>query len=61
MNRTRLIVAIVIGLVGLVWLGQGLGLVPGSFMTGNPTWAILGALLLAGALLYGLWPRLRRR
>lgn len=57
----RLIVAVVIGLVGLVWLGQGLGLVPGSFMTGNPTWAILGALLLAGALLYGLWPRLRRR
>ena len=59
-TRTRPVVAVIIALVGLVWLGQGLGYVPGSFMTGDPTWAILGALLIVGAAAYGFLPRLRR-
>lgn len=38
-------------LVGAVWLGQGLGYIPGSFMTGDRFWAIAGAALVAvGAL-----------
>lgn len=48
-------------LVGLVWIGQGLGVVPGSFMTGQRQWAAYGALAaVVGALLlwrYGRGPR----
>jgi hypothetical protein len=46
----RWIIAAVLALAGLVWLGQGLGLIPGSFMTGSTTWAVIGAacLLVAG-------------
>jgi hypothetical protein len=36
--------------VGLVWVGQGVGLIEGSFMTGQPFWAILGATMLAVAI-----------
>jgi hypothetical protein len=42
--------AILLGLMGLVFLGQGLGLIPGSFMTGDPFWAVVGAILVAAAL-----------
>jgi hypothetical protein len=34
-------------LVGGVWLLQGLGILPGSFMTGQPFWAVMGAIFLA--------------
>jgi hypothetical protein len=50
MRPTRLVLAAVLALVGLVWLGQGVGLIGGSFMTGSPLWAVIGALLLALAL-----------
>ena len=34
--------------VGLVWIGQGLGILRGSsFMVGDPTWAVTGAVLVA--------------
>jgi len=45
----RLIGGILIGLLGLVWLGQGLNLIKGSFMTGQTQWAIIGAILLVVA------------
>jgi hypothetical protein len=34
--------------LGLIWIGQGVGLLPGSFMTGQAMWAIIGALLALG-------------
>ena len=37
-------------LMGLVWIGQGLGYVKGSFMTGAALWAWIGA----GAAVAGL-------
>jgi hypothetical protein len=33
-------------LVGGVWIGQGAGLIKGSFMTGSPTWLAIGLLCL---------------
>jgi hypothetical protein len=41
--RVRMLAGAVIGVAGVVWLGQGLGLIPGSFMTGDPFWAAAGA------------------
>ena len=49
--RTRWIIAGVCVLAGLVWIGQGLGILTGSgFMVGDRTWAIAGAgLVILGA------------
>ena len=61
MQRTRWAVIAVMVLVGLVWIGQGLGLLQGSsFMVGDPFWAFAGlALVVAGAALAAVI--LRRR
>jgi hypothetical protein len=41
-----LIVGTLAVLVGGVWVGQGAGLIKGSFMTGSPTWLAIGLLCL---------------
>lgn len=41
-----LIVGALAVLVGGVWIGQGAGLIKGSFMTGSPTWLAIGLLCL---------------
>ncbi len=46
---TRRVIAALLALVGFVWLGQGVGLIPGSFMTGQAFWAIAGVAMLAAA------------
>jgi hypothetical protein len=47
MRYVLLIVGGLMVLVGGVWLLQGVGILPGSFMTGQPFWAIAGAVFLA--------------
>ena len=55
--RGRLIAGLLLLLVGLVWVGQGLGLLRGSsFMVDDTRWAlagaaavVIGAVLLVGA------------
>jgi len=46
MRRSRLVIALILALVGLVWLGQGLALIKGSAMSGSSVWAIVGTILL---------------
>jgi len=41
------VIAAVLILAGLVWIGQGLGLIPGSFMSRQIFWAVVGAALIA--------------
>jgi hypothetical protein len=41
----RLIVAAVCGIVGVVWIAQGVGVLHGSPMTGQAFWAVAGAAL----------------
>jgi hypothetical protein len=41
-----LIVGTLAVLVGGVWIGQGAGLIQGSFMTGSSTWLAIGLLCL---------------
>ena len=41
--RSRWIIAAVLALVGIVWIGQGTGVIRGSgFMTDDIRWAIVG-------------------
>ena len=52
MRYVLLILGGLMVLVGGVWLLQGISILPGSFMTGQPFWAVMGAIFLAvGALL----------
>ncbi len=49
------IVGVALILAGGVWFMQGVGVLPGSFMSGQPQWAIYGGLAIllgAGVLLY---------
>jgi hypothetical protein len=58
--RGRVIAALLLIAVGLVWIGQGTGILQGSsFMVGDPTWAAIGGLLVAGGA--GLAISARRR
>jgi hypothetical protein len=47
----RLIIGALLLIAGVIWLGQGLNLIKGSFMTGDPTYAVIGAIVALG----GLW------
>ncbi len=58
---TRFVLAAIAALVGLVWALQGLGLLPDSFMTGDPVWLAVGVALIGLAAAYAAWPALRRR
>jgi hypothetical protein len=44
------VIAAVLLLSGVVFFFQGIGVLPGSFMTGRSEWAVIGAALVAGAL-----------
>ena len=50
-----IVIGVVLCLVGVVWIGQGIGLIHGSFMTGEAVWAVIGAvaLLFGASLLVG--------
>jgi hypothetical protein len=59
--RTRWIIVGVVAVVGLVWIGQGLGILQGSsLMVGDVRWAIAGLGLVAVAAAIG-WTALRNR
>ena len=44
------VLGVLLALVGCVWILQGIGVLPGSFMSGQTKWAAYGALLLVVAL-----------
>jgi hypothetical protein len=47
MRYVLLIVGGLMILMGGIWLLQGIGILPGSFMTGQMFWAVMGAAFLA--------------
>jgi hypothetical protein len=50
MRMAAAVIGVLLLLIGLVWIGQGFGLVKGSFMTGNMMWAWIGiAVAIVGA------------
>jgi hypothetical protein len=59
--RTRWIVAVVLIFLGAAWMGQGLGLLPGTgFMVGDTKWAVIGAILAIAGIVVA-WTALRMR
>ncbi|HUY55218.1 MAG TPA: hypothetical protein VMV23_08675 [Candidatus Nanopelagicaceae bacterium] len=46
---------VVLLLVGIVWVGQGLNLIGGSFMSGQVVWLGLGCLCLLAGLVVLVW------
>lgn len=61
MYRTRRTVAVLLLLVGLVWIGQGAGLIAGSFMTGSSFWLLVGIVLVVAAAAIAWTTRARPR
>ena len=47
MRIVSAIIGVLLALVGIVWILQGLNILPGSFMTGQIQWAAYGAIALA--------------
>ena len=63
MRYVLLVVGGLIILMGCVWLLQGIGILPGSFMTGQPFWAVMGAIfvVVGGLIVFGGMRSNRRR
>ena len=54
----KIAASLVIGLMfwmGVVWILQGINVIPGSFMTGDIKWTFIGAALDAAALGLSYW------
>ena len=45
-----LVCGILLALVGLVWSGQGAGVIKGSYMSGSRTWFAIGLICLVAGL-----------
>jgi hypothetical protein len=61
MIRSRTILAIILVAIGLVWIGQGTGVLKGTgFMVGDMKWAVIGAAAAVAGIALG-WLELRRR
>ncbi|TMF87376.1 MAG: hypothetical protein E6I08_10160 [Chloroflexi bacterium] len=62
MKAAAIVFGVLLALLGAVWIGQGLGYIKGSFMTGSAFWGWTGAVcLVVGLLLIGGGLKLGRR
>jgi len=43
----RRVIGVLLALVGIVWFFQGIGVLHGSFMTGDALWAVIGVVCVA--------------
>ncbi|HEX3227226.1 MAG TPA: hypothetical protein VHQ89_14100 [Gaiellaceae bacterium] len=56
MTIARRVLGALLVVTGAVWLGQGLDLIQGSFMTGSTFWAVVGGLCVVSGLGLLGWP-----
>jgi len=58
------LLSLLAGLLGLIWIGQGLHVGPAwimkSFMTSHVEWAVAGVVVLALSLAHAYWTNTRR-
>jgi hypothetical protein len=60
MQWMKAVLGVVLLLVGGTWMGQGVGILPGSVMSGQMMWAIVGlALVVVGVWLITTFVRSR--
>ncbi len=57
----RAVATALAAMLGTIWFLQGIGLLPGSFMSGDPLWAVLGAALVGLAAFATVGSRRPRR
>ncbi len=55
------IIGVLLILMGGVWFLQGINVLPGSFMTGNPQWAINGSIAIVIGLGLLFWANRRKK
>ena len=60
MKLTLNIIGILFTLAGLVFFLQGINVLPGSYMTGDPQWALRGALMVLLGLGVLVWMNRRK-
>jgi hypothetical protein len=48
MRLLRLVIGALVALAGIIWVLQGVRVLPGSFMTGSAFWAVVGAVCIVG-------------
>ena len=48
--RARWLVGGAVCLLGALWIGQGIGWIGGSFMTGQAIWAVIGAVVVVAGI-----------
>jgi hypothetical protein len=60
MKSGLVVLGVIVLLVGLVWIGQGLGYIRGSFMTGDLKWFWIGVGMVVVGLAVGGFGALRR-
>lgn len=53
-------ISILLILAGGVFFLQGINILPGSFMTGDPQWAVNGAVMIALGLILAFWANRRK-
>ena len=52
------IFGVLLTLTGVIWFFQGIGVIPGSFMTGQDFWTVAGVLaVISGIVLIRSWRR----
>ena len=62
MRRVGRVLGVLMVLSGGVWILQGINLLPGSFMTGDPRWAVRGLVMaVLGVILFVIASRRRSK
>jgi hypothetical protein len=61
MKRTLSVVGVILVVMGTVWFFQGINVLPGSFMSGQPRWAVNGGIAVAIGLVLLVISRRRGR
>jgi hypothetical protein len=61
MKVGAIVLAVLLLLIGGTFAGQGLGYIPGSFMTGDMKWFWIGGAMVIAGLAAGAWAILGRR
>jgi hypothetical protein len=60
MRIAATVVGVLLVLVGAVWFFQGIGVLPGSFMSGQRQWAINGGIAFVAGVALLVFGRMRR-